>query len=236
MKKKLNILFVVMLCLGLLAGCQEKVSEQEGTKTADTNVTAEAEDSQKATSETDKLTEGTLEAETTGQTPEETLEAPKQEAPEETLEAEENKVTDAYLDCGGQADDTYLCSLIYLGSTIDMPLEDYCEKYNSFSWIQNAEICTVNGEDAYLLIPKYEGTVITVQPYEATEDKKQEAVLTTESPLLLECNTSDIQSNSWITLDTPEGKCEFTPFISLRDGMVEAADTVFVQMWDGSSN
>lgn len=65
---------------------------------------------------------------------------------------------------------------------------------------------------------------------------EQEAVLTTESPLLLECNTSDIQSNSWITLDTPEGKCEFTPFISLRDGTVEASDTVFVQMWDGSSN
>lgn len=211
MKKAIGRVLALSLYMGALTACQTSEPGTVGTKEP---VATEEIESESAASESEAGAIASSAAESANGT------------------GDAAAVNQAYKEFGGEENDNYYCGVIYLGSTLDTSIEEYREMYNDCAWAASAEVCSVTGEDAYLIVPKYEGAEVTVQSYEAIEDQKTEIVLSTSEPIFLECNISDIMPNSWITVESAEGQCEFSPFISLKDGSVSASAGVLTV--DGS--
>lgn len=100
----------------------------------------------------------------------------------------------------------------------------------------NIERVKLNGNEFYLIIPKYKDSVITV--YRANEDEiydEASPIGVYYKPIVINCNESDIISNAVVKIeynnsDGSMSAITVTPFLSLMDGSI--CDTEhFFEFW-----
>ncbi|MEG1782262.1 MAG: hypothetical protein RR253_03325 [Oscillospiraceae bacterium] len=100
-----------------------------------------------------------------------------------------------------------------------------------------AEIATENGDELYLLLPKYEGTKIVINAV-VMDDKGElaikEELINTDKPILLTCNVSDIIPSAQMTVTYGEKTAVIMPGLSLKDGSVLSAE--FIYSMNGQEN
>lgn len=139
---------------------------------------------------------------------------------------ENNKAFIIYL--GGAYDDQSLKdSLGKLQAYLDAFTYDF-EEPNMLVAIKQSEggdMPYLNGQDCYLVIPKYKNACVSLKELEITEDGKLKEI---ENPYLdnnacsgttFICqNISDIGPNGKITIRYRDDVLEFSPSISLKDG------------------
>ncbi len=87
------------------------------------------------------------------------------------------------------------------------------------------------GPEIFCVIPHYVGSSITVKRSELTEQGElvaKETLDTSDKPMIIQCNESDLYSNVMITIKYNDKSTTFTPYISLKDGSVMPADKMEV--------
>ncbi|QHI73563.1 hypothetical protein [Aminipila terrae] len=89
-----------------------------------------------------------------------------------------------------------------------------------------------NGSEWYLVVPKYEGSTIQIDSVKLTEQGNLETdkeLLTTDKPVVLQCNISDIAPSSQVTVTLKDKKVVFNPAISLKDGKIVKFKGVYTE-------
>lgn len=96
-------------------------------------------------------------------------------------------------------------------------------------------LCDLNGWEYYLIIPRYEGDTVMVQPLVMEEEsatlRAEGEAIFYDAPFVLCCNPSDIFPNVSVTLKHGEESVTFSPYISLRDGSIVTDARVPVCEW-----
>ena len=161
---------------------------------------------------------------------------------------EDNPISDQYLRIARELgidpnDENHKAFILYLGGAYDdQSLKDSLGKlqayldafYNDFEepnmlvaikQSEGGDMPYLNGQDCYLVIPKYKNASVSLKELEITEDGKLKEV---ENPYLdnnacsgttFICqNISDIGPNGKITIRYRDDVLEFSPSISLMDG------------------
>lgn len=75
----------------------------------------------------------------------------------------------------------------------------------------------------YVIIPKYAGTTIKIEQVSLDDNGKfkvDSELATTEKPVLLSCNPSDIVPSVLVTMTYKDQTLEFNPSLSLEDGSI----------------
>ena len=92
------------------------------------------------------------------------------------------------------------------------------------------QVIDCEGSEAFLIIPRYEGTKGTILSQALTdggEMKTGDKIADFTDTVIVLCNPSDLMSNISIGLTMPDGSTlSFSPFISMIDGSLAAADGV----------
>ena len=147
-------------------------------------------------------------------------------------------------------DEKYKAFVIYLGScydekTLKAPLEklfpwtsiftDY-EDPNMLISMKDGEVGDrpyLNGEECYLVIPKYKNASVSLKELELSEDGKLKEVenlylddISSSGTTFVMQNISDIAPNGKITIRYRDDAFEFTPSISLKDGSLILPDEI----------
>lgn len=98
----------------------------------------------------------------------------------------------------------------------------YDDAFPFISKISKEDIITFPGNEVYCIVPKDKDAKITVCEYIMTEDNEGpgEPVYTQTDgrPILVVGNVSDIISNIVVTVETKDGKYEYSPYMSLENG------------------
>ena len=130
--------------------------------------------------------------------------------------------------------ETTMAALLFLGGKTEMESNIRILQEQYFSSIPNQwpkKVETVETEDwqeTYLLLPKYPGTVISV--YKLSEEELPIAeLISTENPVLLRCNRSDMMPSTEVKVHYRNHTVTFRPHISLKDGSCEAAEGIYTQ-------
>lgn len=79
------------------------------------------------------------------------------------------------------------------------------------------------GQEMFCILPHYLGSTITVNRAEISDDGKlveKEKLVTSDKPIFIQCNESDLHSNVIITIKHNDDSTSFSPYISLMDGSV----------------
>ncbi len=131
------------------------------------------------------------------------------------------------------SNDQNLAAMFFLGGgnqEMNTNLSSFLQKYeleqDIFEVVAEQDNC-----EWYAIIPKYIGTKITVEHVEMTDDGElvpTNKITTTEKPILLCCNISDIISSSKVTIQYGEEQIEFNPHLSLEDGEVAEVERIFI--------
>lgn len=140
--------------------------------------------------------------------------------------------------------------VIYLGScydenTLKEPLAKLCawtsiftnyEDPNMLISMKDGEVGDrpyLNGEECYLVIPKYKNASVSLKELEITEDGKLKEVenlylddISSSGITFVMQNISDIAPNGKITIRYRDDSFEFSPSISLKDGSLILPDEI----------
>lgn len=127
----------------------------------------------------------------------------------------------------------YLC---YGQEQIEKAVKDLLNKYNmpveKALEIDYEVVNADNGDEWYLILPKYEESTITVHSVKLNDQGSLEVekeLITTEKPVLLQCNLSDIIPSSQVTVTFKDKTIVFNPFISLKDGKISEIEGVYTK-------
>lgn len=110
------------------------------------------------------------------------------------------------------------------------------EKY--FSKMQDkwpkevVEVSDDMGDEYYLILPKYENTIITIHSVKMNDKSElvpDKELISTKYPVLLRCNISDIMPSTQVTITHGEETVIFSPSISLKDGQQNTAEGIFTE-------
>jgi len=149
--------------------------------------------------------------------------------PQATISLKQN----AYYDFPEKAEDD-LATMIYVGygkDERDSNVEKLLKKHDMKKDLLE-EVVDQEESEWYTIIPKYEGTKITVDHVELSEEgemKVTNTLTTTEAPILLGCNFSDIFPSVQVTIEHGEDKIVFSPFLSLEDGDIQEVERVYTK-------
>ncbi len=132
-----------------------------------------------------------------------------------------------------------IAALFYLGTEkkeIKKTAEELLNTYNipleKALDIEYEEVKTDNGREWYLIVPKYEGTTIQVHSVRLNDQgslEEDKELTTTDKPVILCCNESDIVPSAQVTVTFKDRKAVFNPSISLKDGKVTENEGVFTK-------
>lgn len=146
-------------------------------------------------------------------------------------------------------DDSYKAFIIYLGSAYDEPsLEEALRKLQAWSDVfmdsndpsmlvamdsDEYDNVFINGQECYLVIPKYRNASVSIKELEITEGGELEEAdnyyldqASCAGPTFICQNISEIAPNAKITIRYRDDIFEFTPSISLKDGSLVLPDEV----------
>ena len=101
--------------------------------------------------------------------------------------------------------------------------------------LKNLPLAEMGGGEAYAVIPRYEGELVTLYSIEMDENANaicSETGTRYDGAVLVMCNHSDIFSNVQIELKMGEEAAVFSPYISLKDGSVVTHNRVPVSSID----
>lgn len=151
--------------------------------------------------------------------------------------AAEDNITPLFAAVGCDTDDDY-AAITHLGYDLndDLVLQTITERIkgiNSSELSDSIEQVRLDGNEFYLIIPKYKNSVITV--YRTNEDEiydEASPVGVYSKPIVLVCNESDIISNAVVKIqysnpDGSMGAVTVTPFLSLMDGSLCDTEHIF---------
>lgn len=151
-----------------------------------------------------------------------------QEASSNTTNGDNAK--DIYID----TDQNNLGALVFLGGGLDKKeleqkkqelLDDYVTN------VKDIPFYDYGGPEFFCIIPHYVGSEVTIKRSELSEQGElveKETLVTTEKPIIVKCNESDLYSNVTIIIDYKDESTTFAPFVSLKDGSVMPADKMDV--------
>lgn len=132
-----------------------------------------------------------------------------------------------------------LAALFFLGCNqeqIEKAANGLLDKYKlskeEAEKIQYDKVNVDNGNEWYLILPKYEGSTIQVHSVKLNEQGNLEVdqeLLTTDKPVVVQCNISDIVPSSQITVTSEDRSVVFNPAISLKDGNIVEVEGVFTE-------
>lgn len=124
-------------------------------------------------------------------------------------------------------DNDQLLAIFYLGGLENEYDYSIINKYYSDKEIEEFEKIELEGEECYLIVPRY-AQDITISSLTMTEDggTLEKSVIKTSVPFLLKCNVSDIFSNAEIKFNYRGKDYKYSPYISLKDGSVVTEDFV----------
>lgn len=118
--------------------------------------------------------------------------------------------------------DDQLYAVAYLGYEKIEDLPFYTEHY---LYHDELPIHHISEGEYYLIIPRYEDMALRL--YENNIQTTERVLVYEEMksrPFILQCNVSDIFPDATVALATETETVEFSPYISLADGTVEAGD------------
>jgi hypothetical protein len=150
-------------------------------------------------------------------------------------EPSSNVVHSYYTVADGETD---LAAVFYLGTDNELEGAKAALQSKYFTslpgkWPEGVESAESQPWEYYLLLPKYVGTVLTVSERDMQKYDKGEpylnTILTTENPVLLKCNISDIFPSVEVAVEYGGEKTVCMPHISLKDGTVAAGDRIFAE-------
>ena len=156
----------------------------------------------------------------------------------DSVAADEDVVQASYPfdDVDGEND---LCAVLFLGydeASANDAVTRLCSEYEVIhEMCKNGDVITfdAHGGEQYLILPKFVGTTITVtevQMDELGELQPAGAPTATEAPLRILCNYSDIMPSAAITVQYGARSVKFSPFISLKDGVISEIDGAYTAM------
>lgn len=124
-------------------------------------------------------------------------------------------------------DNDQLLAIFYLGGLENEYDFSIVNKYYSDKEIEEFEKIELEGEECYLIVPRY-GQYITISSLTMTDDSGtlEKIISKTSTPFLLKCNISDIFSNVEIKFNYEGKEYVYSPYISLKDGSVVTEDFV----------
>lgn len=118
-------------------------------------------------------------------------------------------------------------AVFYIGGMSNSYDYSLVEKYFGKENVQNFKEINIMGEEKYLIVPRYKGSVEVHSLTLKDEDVESSLIDIVDEPFYIVCNASDIFPNSRIKLETRLGEFVYTPYISLKDGSVVVTDNVF---------
>ena len=137
-----------------------------------------------------------------------------------------------YTIADGESD---MAALLFLGGKDEAEAGTAAVKEAYFStlpqqWPEKVDtVETDEWQETYLLLPKYPGTIISV--YELDEEEQPAAeMISTENPVLLQCNRSDVMPSTQVTITYQDRAITFRPHISLQDGSCVAAEGIYTEI------
>ena len=137
-------------------------------------------------------------------------------------------VSEDYLFFGGSEDDANLlaCGLVGYPELSEEALEASAADYAEGRLVSDYDTLFMGGSELYLVVPKYEGTIITVNEVDTSggENIVGDVVLSTDKPLFIMCNPSDLRSNVEIMITYLDMEITFSPYVSLEDGRLVLPD------------
>lgn len=168
---------------------------------------------------------------------------------------DKSEISDEYLRMARRlgvdpSDEKYKAFVIYLGSCYDEnTLKDPLEKLYAWTSIfsnyedpnmiismKDGEVGDrpyLNGEECYLVIPKYKNASVSLKELELSQDGKLKEVenlylddLSNSGITFIMQNISDIAPNGKITIRYRDDAFEFSPSISLKDGSLILPDEI----------
>ena len=159
-------------------------------------------------------------------------------ATDDSVAADEDIVQASYPydDVDGEND---LCAVLFLGydeASANDAVARLCSEYDVIhEMFKNRDVVTfdAHGGEQYLILPKFVATTVAVTEVQMDESGTLQPVgdpLTTEAPLRVLCNYSDIMPSTEITVQYGSQSITFSPFISLKDGVLSEIDGAYTAM------
>lgn len=126
-------------------------------------------------------------------------------------------------------DDEQVLAIFYVGGIEEAYDYSIIEKYYTKSDINDFETIELEGEERYLVVPRYNNKV-TISSLTMTNDGGTATRVVKEitEPFFLNCNVSDIFSNAEINLKYNDKEYKYSPYISLKDGSVVTEEFVLL--------
>lgn len=137
----------------------------------------------------------------------------------------------------GCNNDTDVAAIKYIGYSIEEnglkdTLADVATDF--VKYYDDIKYCRLDGDETYLLIPKYENSVVTIYSVDSDGNRINEDADFSETAkaVVFTCNVSDIIPNIEVTVEYTDENGEkesisFNPSISLMDGSVCDFEKVF---------
>lgn len=134
--------------------------------------------------------------------------------------------------------DTTLCAIYYLGYSQTQAKENAKELISSNNMklsldsSEDIEQVILDGNEWYLILPKYVDTQISVSTVELNnmgDLVPTEDILSTTKPILLQCNPSDIVPSSQVSVTYDKDSITFYPSLSLKDGDVTPVERAYTK-------
>ncbi|MGI5963893.1 MAG: hypothetical protein ACOX7N_09325 [Lawsonibacter sp.] len=111
------------------------------------------------------------------------------------------------------------------------------EHYTQYLEKKDPPIHYLSDGDFYLVIPRYEGMELAL--YRNDIEGMQPVLLFEDpdcQPFILQCNVSDIFADATIQLTYEGEPMEFSPFLSLKDGSIQAGEKGLVLTQESGDN
>lgn len=169
---------------------------------------------------------------------------------------DQNPISDEYIKMARKfgidpKDEKYKAFIIFLGSAFDedslkktlqklYPWENMFNNYEDPSMLlavknaEGSETPILNGQECYLVVPKYKNASVALKELELTEGGELKEVVNNymdncacTGPTLVCQNISEIAPNAKITIRYRDDVLEFSPSISLKDGSVILPDEIY---------
>lgn len=122
-------------------------------------------------------------------------------------------------------------AVFYIGGMSNDYDYSVIEKYFTEDEINNFKEIKLDGEEKYLIVPRYKGNV-EIYSLSLDENDSENIISTLKdtvsTPFYITCNVSDIFPNSRIKISTRTGEFVYTPYISLKDGSVVTTENVLL--------
>lgn len=134
--------------------------------------------------------------------------------------------------------DTTLCAIYYLGYSQTQAKENAKELISSNNMklsldsSEDIEQVKLDGNEWYLILPKYVDTQISVSTVELNnmgDLVPTEDILSTTKPILLQCNPSDNVPSSQVSVTYDKDSITFYPSLSLKDGDVTPVERAYTK-------